>query len=227
MLKRLNLVDTRTKLTVFGYIRSQHKLSFKSNPYALFSNIPSSISSICILYYHLYDYFELINPNMTLSDNKQNITLNTNYRDNLTFGKEIISSTDQCIYKWYLQLNGYPSGFIIGLTSKPWNVNNNLYESQKCGQCYLFWPNVSFQLASHITSWSVKDYIRDAKSNDIVCMEVNLIDKTIKIYLNDKDKGIAFKNVETGDDIKYRLSVTLLNIQTSISLVKFTQSYCL
>ena len=129
-LKRLHEIDTKTKCIVFGYVRSNHKFLFKSNQNALFQNIPISISSLCTLYYHLYDYFDEINPRVNLTkDNKTISIMHGNWPNlpNFNFGKQIIASTSKKINKWHLRINSikYMS---IGIMSSPWNVNSNLFQ---------------------------------------------------------------------------------------------------
>ena len=96
------IVDRESERIVHGYIRLQHKVLFQSNMYPLFQNIPGSISSLCTLYYHLYDYFDKIHPDMKLSNNSKTIeklTGEDHDYNNSSYGKLIIPSMDECIYK--------------------------------------------------------------------------------------------------------------------------------
>ena len=67
-------VDTMTELSVSGYIRINHKLLSNLSQYRLFQNVPDSIYSLCILYYHIYDHFHTINKHIQLADDNKTIS---------------------------------------------------------------------------------------------------------------------------------------------------------
>eukprot|EP01084_Bolivina_argentea_P177308 306633_1 len=58
--QKLNNVNNKSKLIVYGYIKEFQKITFqeisKVNPYY---NIPKIIQNICLIYYHLYDEWDL------------------------------------------------------------------------------------------------------------------------------------------------------------------------
>ena len=65
--KQLNKVDKRTKYSVYGWIRNNEK-SLK------LSNVPSMITSICVLYFRDEEIFDVISKETELSGNKKMIT---------------------------------------------------------------------------------------------------------------------------------------------------------
>ena len=235
-MQSLGEVDKESELTVFGYIRSQHKSLLESNVYALFQNIPTSISSLCSLYYYSYDYFDIVHSNMKLSNNKRTINKQTGSYSwrNSNYAKMIISSTDKCICKWYLKFTKPPQKFggaatykfIIGL------VSNNKYDPSFSGdrhsKFYRHWLNQKFtgKLSSHRTGcYTNSEYGKDVQHEDIICLELDLKKKIISFYINDEDQGIAFKNVDIGEHIQYRLIVSLATNGTSITIIRFTQHF--
>ena len=54
--------------------------------------------------------------------------------------------------------------------------------------------------------------------NDEIIMELNLNTKNISFYKNKKYLGIACKNIETGDNINYRLAVAMYDANDSVKL---------
>ena len=80
LLKRLSTIDDKTKYGVYGWIREAEK-ELKS------SQIPLMISSICILYYHEYDTFEIVPDNTRISCNGKCITKINQCRNDVHWGK--------------------------------------------------------------------------------------------------------------------------------------------
>ena len=54
-------------------------------------------------------------------------------------------------------------------------------------------------------------------------MDLRINYKQISFAVNGKNQGIAFDEIETNENIKYKLGVTL-NQESSISIVNFTES---
>ena len=87
-LKKLSKIDTRTKYGVYGWIRqAEQELQLR--------HVPLMISSICILYYHKDEIFDIVSKDVKLSMDGKSITKlctgckNTNYGIN-----KIASNTD-------------------------------------------------------------------------------------------------------------------------------------
>ena len=116
--------------------------------------------------------------------------------------------------------------FIIGIVS---NVGCNPFLSGVChDKHYRYWLNHSYggKLRNHVTAcYENKEYGKDVVNGDIICMELDLKDCNVSFYVNNENQGIAFKNVEIGEDIDYRLIVSLAVNGTSVSIIKFTQQY--
>lgn len=56
---------------------------------------------------------------------------------------------------------------------------------------------------------------------DILCLILDLNKKQIKFMVNDKDLGIAFRNIICRKDVTYRLAVSLHSINDSVTITKF------
>ena len=224
-LKRLHHIDQEIKFIVCGYIRSEHESLFRANACILFQNVPNSITSLCTLYYYLYDYFDLIGSDMKISNDKKTITYNSFTRDwpNANYGKNIISSTDKCIYKWYLKIRKRENIIVSVVSNK--NCNPHLYPVHHDKYYWFFLnPDNLGKLKDHKGStWQNPEYGKDIKNGDIVCMELNLKRENISFYINGKNLGVAFQNIDIGDDIDYRLCVTLRDLGSFVTIMKFTQ----
>ena len=224
----------RTKLSVFGYIRSKHILLFKSNQYQLFENIPISISSLCTLYYHSFDYFRsnLASSTVKITKNDTKIMLKeiSNGADvitkNSSFGNFIISSEEPCIYKWYLNINDIKSRcqVIVGISSYPWVTDNRFYWNDDNRYYAYKLTDVWEQLRSHDDDSIVTTEYGQWQGDISLCMEVNMKQNIISFDVNGETQGNAFKNVENGSGIEYRLSITV-HCVPSVTITKFTQEY--
>ena len=49
-------------------------------------------------------------------------------------------------------------------------------------------------------------------------MDLNLKQKSLSFTLNSAEQGVAFNNIETRDDIQYRLAVSLLGSDCKVSI---------
>lgn len=233
-LKRLHNIDKGTKLFVTGYIRRKHKSLFKNNKYALFQNIPIAISSLCTLYYYLSDHFdlEIIDSNSAVSsyvkfskDFKTATTIPNDYCDyneNMIYGKLIIASMDKCVYKWFLKFHkNMPE--LFGLHAAPWTTE---YVASGEHIYYECMPTGNKKLNDRHRDWHDKTYFDWPYSiDDIFCLELDLKKKCISFYINDKDLGPAFKEIDIGPDIQYRFCVSFGDCDESVSIVKVTQTY--
>lgn len=235
-LKRTREIDAQTKLSVTGYIRLNHKSLFNTNQYALFQNVPDSIYSLCILYLHLQEYFDRIHQSFRISEDKSTINHKAEFWNNSNYGKFVISSTESCIYKWYLKINYKPSSshqYNIGISSAPYDTSSAFCWQDK--KHYNFWPrfgggsNAGYdRYSSHkrdTPKFEKMEFAKQIEENDILCMELNLKERNISFYINDENQGVLFKNVDTGKDIEYKLSITLAGNDTSISITNFTQTF--
>ena len=232
------------KYTVFGYVRRVESL-IRSSPFHLFQSIPINITCFCVSYYQTQEYFETVNnENIKLSKYKTFIYKfhqGPEYKDfehdhgldNTTFGKLSISSTSQAICKWYLKINNIPKTpkrqdlcpFIIGIVSKLSSANKEF-------TCHLSHENYKFYayeidtkiLGAHVGGF-IENYGQKFKDNDIICIKLDLKRREIKYYKNGKSFGIAFDNIDIGEDIDYRLAVTIGHKYGEISILKFVERY--
>ena len=57
--------------------------------------------------------------------------------------------------------------------------------------------------------------------DDLIKMEVNTKEKTIKYYKNDKDLGIAIYNINFKNNIKYNLAISMDFKSDCVKLINF------
>ena len=228
-LKGLYETDEESRLIASGYIRSKHKSLFKSNTHALFQNIPIPISLLCALYYYTYDQFLELPPDMDLTKDEETIGIANSNRDCFSFGELVISSTSNGVYRWNLRVLSTENHMRIGIMSSPWNVHRSMIDlfvqrsdSQKF---YLYCPTYGRKPITHEDfPWDDGDIdSKQLRDNDIVCMELNLRKKSVRFYINNEDRGIVCNRIQVGKDIQYRLAVSLVKGNPSMSIIKFTE----
>ena len=230
-LKQLKEIDTNTKYTVSGFIRGQHKSLFKSSRYALFQNIPISISSLCTLYYHTRDYFKIFNEEkFSVTDNNKTLSKEKNDSKwiNSSFASWLISSTDKCVYKWHLkvtnkEING-EIPVVIGIASDPYNANDPFYIGKR-RKYYAYYPASNSKrchtsICYYFESTATIEPVSWKKNEEEICLELDLKERKLSVYKDEK-KQVVFEEIETGKNINYRLAVTIQRVGCKVSITNF------
>eukprot|EP01084_Bolivina_argentea_P104079 186397_1 len=209
VLKRLSVIDDRTKYGVYGWIR-------KAEQELQLPHIPLMISNICILYYN-YDIWNqtITNSKIKIDDKSISTSNNIGYKYRVAFGTKEISAP--MINKWHLSIgNGYKSRYIvIGIIDSytahwsDWSMNGNFYNELNNGYGLKGIDGALFHGGNKptedysITMGSTKGYF---DCGDKIEMILNLQDGILKYVINDKDKGVRIR-VTKGS--KYKLCVAL------------------
>ena len=215
LFKRLSAIDEITKDTVNGWIRfQQQELNL--------CHVPMMLCSICILYYHNDEIFDIIGNNVKVSKNKKGITKINKYDwNNTSYGINQISLNSGVKYKyqWDIKIMIEIPGinFFIGLSSgcspsKGCEVPSTCLKFMYCSDGDLL-------VDSKDINW--KEYGRPLDNNDIVSILLDLREMEIRFFVNGIDQGIAY-NVTISDE-KLRLSVTMYPKSTSVEIVKFSK----
>ena len=203
--------DKRTKYLVSRYIREQHKTLFNSNTSVLFQNIPIAISSLCIVYFFLMDYFEMADDQKAvISKDMRTITQQQDcggIRTTSVFGLLTIPSMDkEYIYKWNIKINkSINDDMFIGISSAPFKTDRNFYF---CTTSYAYGSNGA---VSECINGS-QEFLRAAGTKG------NLMDDdTVNICLDLKHEKFSFRrngqdeilwefDIEIDRDIEYKLA---------------------
>ena len=209
--KQLKDMDTRWKFIVFGYIRQ------KENELSLY-NVPSMISYLCLKFYFHGEYFTKCTGNLKISNDKMSVNAFKNlvgYLDQVVYGNLWIDSLSNCIARWTFKINKNNIRIIVSSTEE-------LGSSQKDRSPYYFFgkglsgsyqdqpsPGFSQSTASAFT-------IRD-----VMTLTLNTKEASISLQKKDKSALIMFKNIKTGQDIKYKLATSLVKEGDSITLIDF------
>ena len=63
------------------------------------------------------------------------------------------------------------------------------------------------------------------RPGDNIDIILNLIERNIKFDLNGVEQGIAFENIECGDDIYYKLAVCIYHKYTELTILEYEEIY--
>lgn len=178
-------------------------------------------SILCIIYLYLF-YYILIGNNDIKYNCEEDIIYNTTDHvrwNTILFSIEELKGKDEKLllstegiksgtYYWEFEVISNNSGFIgIGIGNNQCNVNNYL-GSDRYG-----W---SFQCTHEVWHNGIHNSYSDSiniKSNDIIGVELNLIEGTLRYFINNVSCGIAF------DHLNSDVIITSLGVLPAVSML--------
>lgn len=220
---------------VFGYIHCLEKnLSLQS--------VPSLIIYICLAFYYQKEYFMQSCDDIKVSNNKQTITKTQNDRsfNNKSYLNQWIESNCSQIVKWIFKINHIRAAIRHTITrpnnhyDPPRFVSFSLMSNNHCMNgrypkpCYMiktegrFGGTISIlKTGNSVFNVRIKPSVYWDKY-DWISIILNTKNGTISVAKNDESPIVIVKNLEQGNDIKYRMCVSLCNIDDSVSLEYFS-----
>lgn len=214
----LNKVNKRTKLMTSGWIRKQEKM-------LKLHNVPTAVTSMCILYTREDEIFDKISDNgIKINTNKKKVIKDKMDDDdyNNNYGIIEIESNSNDIIQWNLKvnMNQRPYEITIGITNVE-DVNNAFEELNDDAVYYMFWSNTCISASGWKYYGSRGQYGGCFCDGDLVSLKLNLMTRQISLIVNGKHEGIAFKNICKSSKIKYKLFVSLKHIGDSVEIIDF------
>ena len=212
--KILSNTDQNTQYAVYGWIRIHEK--------ALnVGHIPVMISAICIMYYRKDDIFEIAASGIKILSNGRIITRigKEGFGFSNVYGLHKIQTDDdnQKVYQWSLRMNKVKDDSVFGLCSKVF-LGSASFRSWE----YIY--NQNGDVDDRVNGEYTRKYGDKLKEGDILTIELDLNHSQIKYFVNGNDKGIAFKNIKRGKDIKYRLQIALCSVGSEVEIISYKES---
>ena len=140
---------------------------------------------------------------------------------NICAGLEI-----ECIYKWKFKILENKFGIYIGFDSSNKKfIDGDYSDAFNQYKYYAYGDGEIYKRGSMGNVWprGIQRFGVGSIMNDqIIQIELNTRDKTIRYIVDDKDYGIAFKNVDITS--KYHLGITVYNENTSIQILSFEKN---
>ena len=203
---RLNQVDERTKLTVYGWLRkAQNELKIDS--------IAPLISVWCVLYADNHEIFEFIGKAVIISDDQKCISSGSESDGfvklkNHNYGTIQIPSMSNTVCQWDIRIKKKRKrvSMFVGISSI---ITPNPTQAM--------WEDGGYYYLIHDSCYKYNDSMRWIKYNDdekieqgdTVSVHLDLNQKQVRYFVNDEDLGVAYYNIVTREDVTYRLMVSL------------------
>ena len=213
MFTRLAKINDKTKYAVHGWLRKNQQL-------LQLPNIPNMITAIAVLFYAQHEIFEFYDrTNIELSRNKNSITALAHGIGQFAFGINTISSTAACKCKWDLNIIHHDGIILdIGICSISESDMESAVKSGRPGlgifRCVYYAFDGAYKLWKNESDEGIKlEYFRGnlpaLTSGDKLSINLDLIERELRFIVNGEDKGVGFKGIQHGKDIKYKLVVKL------------------
>ena len=152
--------------------------------------------------------------------------------ENTTYGASRIDSTQFFEYRWTLKIDKDFSNFItVGISSN--NEPNRDYSAWREGsivtsvlhEYFHYAYNGYYGYSSSSDGPSQSPYGEPFGGGDVI--DIRLIlgseQRQVIFYKNGKCQGVAFENIEIGNEIKYRLAISVSDSTAPIHMTRFVK----
>ena len=237
--------DDYIKNIVNGYIHtSQSSLPHKQNQYYI---IPPLVGYLIIAYYYNPEYFALFPEDVTINDEKTIVTHNPDgYKDmgisifgNVKISQKLCSSK----FIWTFKISEARPGLAIaiGIDANLAKIVNDLFDCNGSADRPFYAYEAEFYTSYGSTRETAKlnvhvpndmrvidvdygiCYAQENKEN-ILKMELDTKNKTLRYFVNEKDQGIAVNNVMLDNDEEYTLAISM-DKNVTVQLLQFEQMH--
>ena len=212
--KKLSQIDKRTKYGVYGWIR-------EAEAALELGHIPLMISSICILYFYEDEMFDEIADAVKMSKDRKCVTkLPESSWQNTNYGIVQIASNSVAIYRWKMKQSFNKErvkGVMIGITNTT-NPNHHFY-TQKDKISYAHCNDSKYIKQG----WS--GYKTTPDPDTYITMELDLQKAELRFLKDNATEPIIIRNIQTGDDLQYRMFVSMYVTGDSVEIINFTKQY--
>ena len=225
-------IDVKDRDLINGYIRENEKNVFqdqKDNPYY---NIPGLINYLCLSFWYDLNEFDpnLCGKTMEISEDCKLVSA-INEEFSSCFGKKVIESTNNnATYIWKFQnvstLKERDEFINIGIC----NVNiidiNTAFhwlEHQEAWYAYFNGGDAYSWNGVDSFDWPQALNNNDDNGNIYIVMTLKLMNNTgqLSFKINENEDRIAFKDIKVGEDIQYRLAVSMCEAGSKLQLLEF------
>lgn len=227
----LKYVDDRSRDLAFGYIRLESKLQ-QLNQY----EIPKEIKNLCLMYFFEFEQF------YEYDAKKLKVSSSSEYRQNdiveqiatgcwySVYTRFIIDPQQQPngIFIWKVQFTRPQERYkkaspAIGIVSVEHNPLDSYCFMSYNHQFYCWqtaWQNARTMKEKGDASVSPSyGGQRGLDTGDIVTIQVDIKNKSLRFYLNDKDLGIAHGNIKM--EYKYKFAMSFAHSGHKMQLLDF------
>ena len=225
-LSHLKNFDEALVLCVSGYTREcKHRLLPNDNPYY---NIPDLINFIILYYYHHAEKLRSTSDNVKILQNKSIITvLQMQKGDSNIFGSVDIKGNGDYIYSWSFKIIYHKNCICIGIIDAfcENKIPSNKLFVENAVKYVKFYAASGDFIYSHNKRENQCAYGEIWTDNNIVKMELNTKEMTLRYFKNDQNQGIAFNSIDFSNDTIYHLAISCYHEIEALQLIDFTQKH--
>lgn len=222
MLPTLKNVDHQTECLISGYLRELYELLSKYDDKYIFINIPPLVTVTIMSFHFVDEVFEILGIYTQVFNQGKTIQKTNGHRENTSYGRVVIPSLSKVICEWDIKVNHLSDqGFRIGICSdftltEKCFVDDD-FSSNYALECVNGYKVSKGQRASHSSRYH---------EHDIVTIKLNLKKRCVDFLINknSSEKGIAFENIYVGEDISYRLAISMYGNGDGVTIEKFQYS---
>ena len=230
-LQDVKYVDNRSKKLITGYLK---EINISIDDKYI---VPELVLNACLLFYYQRAFISMIfngyhhspqsKDSFTLSKDKRTVSL-IDSRWGTLFGNIQIDSLSEIVCRWNVKVfmnnkSGVNATFganvrriLLGLSAQTEPIFFDTY----CGHSK--WPSSTYLFTANVKS--VDGQTLTWNDGDIIGIKLNLKKLNIEYFVNGKSVGILKEDIEVGEDIKYRLTVSMVHNHQAISIESF--EYC-
>ena len=218
-------VDEKDEYLVYGFVRNiQSQLPNSS----IFYIIPEVVYYQCIFFFTTFvEYFTSYNGNIELKQDSNDRIINcTQSGGSTAYGNICIDNKSPCVYVWKFKIIGeIAKGIFIGVNSDKTYKHfvRGRFNSWIRSAPYFAYCNDGFRYCVTKTEGARAVSGVKFELNDIIRMEVNIYNKTIKYYVNDK-RALTY-GFQIDNDVKCYMAVALDKKNSSVKLLHFHKFY--
>ena len=224
---QMSTKDEEEKYLISGYYRTIRQMGYKDTAYY---NTPPLVVHLTILYHYIAEYFAKCGYTITINQARDTIDRNNGHNTGCTaYGNVDINSSTKAIYKWKFEILSNPRWEIItfGIDSSNQKFINSIFYVRGTHNNSFYAYETRNGGGGTITSDDNKRfwYGQLSKEGDIVTMELDTINRTIKFYHNTFDLGIMYDNIDLDNNKTYNMAICLFENEQSVKLTYFSQRY--
>ena len=129
-----------------------------------------------------------------------------------------IPSLSQAICRWDIKINLIiDQGFRVGITSNH-TLIEQCFVDDKTSSNYGYMASGGLKVSKGQKSKYAKQAYR---TGEIVGIKLNLKERFVEFFINNKSFGKAFTDIDVGENINYRLAISMYGINHGVTIQNF------
>ena len=223
-LENLKYVDQNTKDLVIRFIK---EMQAQKDGLPI---IPSLVISICILFYHLKEYFTICGDYMKIDVDGRKVSSqhidSSTWKSNTVYGNVAMNNKTHCIYTWTINTikqNKYVITIGLDSSNKKF-INDEMTHrmSTQVENSKYYCISSNGMKYSHYDTQGSRAGIKYGKMwysfEPVIKMKLNTKECTSEFYVDDESQGIAFEDIKFDDETDYYFAMsTYVNDQSGLN----------